>query len=111
MKVSSVGSANFGALNNINFKSREDKTSQNRVSNVIKSNAVKVPVIVLLAANPATLNSAIPAQPLEGAKIVQVQSPKASKADAATYTEFSSVDEAQQSIDPEWNEILEDYKI
>lgn len=112
MKVQAISNTNFRNLNNVNFSGRKDKESGNTVTNAIRSKAAVVPVAVLLAANPATLNSAIPAQPLEGNRIEIAQSPDDPKIDGATYTAFPSVEETQQVHYPyDWAALGSKYRI
>lgn len=101
MKVQAISNTNFRNLNNVNFSGRKNKESGNGVTDVIRSKAAAVPVVVLLAANPATLNSAIPAQPLEGNRIEAAQTKSADpEIEKATFTDFPAVKEAQQSKAP-----------
>lgn len=113
MKVNAITGTNFSGLNNsVKFKGSEEKTSNNNISDVIRSNAVRVPVIVLLAANPATLNSSIPAKPIEGNRIEVAQTKSDPEIDEATFTDFPAVREAQQSDAPfGWKSLSTLYKV
>lgn len=62
MKVEAINGANYRS--NFAFGERIKTDNEHKIyENTVSSQLKKVPVIVLLAMNPATLNSAIPAQP------------------------------------------------
>ena len=110
MKVEAINGVNY--RNNFTFGERikTDNESKNMASSPLGA-LQKVPVIVLLAMNPATLNSAVPTQPEadDPNHIVMVAS-ESEKAESA-YATYPQVESTQQSDAPFGWVSLKRYKI
>lgn len=98
MKVDAVSGIGF-RNSNINFGEKQrahEVAPVSRPSGV--SDLAKVPVIVLLAMNPATLNSAIPTMPeTDNPNKVVMLAPETKSAEKSTYVIAPEVEETQQS--------------
>lgn len=96
MKVEAI--KNFSTGKNYNFGTREKSHEGVRTEGRADSSMLtKVPVIVMLAMNPATLNSAIPMSPdFDNPNQIVMLAPQVKK-DELSYTTFQ---EAQQSKHP-----------
>ncbi len=107
MKVEAIGNLNLSK--NYNFGTREKTHEGDKVDNHRDSSMMtKVPLIVLLAMNPATLNSAIPMSPdFDNPNQIVMLAPQVKK-DELSYTTFQ---EAQQSEYPYGWASLEYYMI
>ena len=97
MKVDAVSGIGF-RNSNINFG---EKQRAHEVAPVSKPSGVsdlaKVPVIVLLAMNPATLNSAIQTMPeTDNPNKITILAPETKSSDALTYVISPEVEELQQ---------------
>lgn len=99
MKVDAVNGLNHGV--NCTFCKQNKKRDNVRVDNPIDVNSLaKVPVIVLLAMNPATLNSAIPTMPeTDNPNKITILAPKTKSSDA-TYVIAPETEELQQDEPP-----------
>ena len=97
MKVESVNSVGFRS-NNYSFGEKQRVNEGVSVSQPIKSqDLAKVPVIVLLAMNPATLNSAIPARTeIENSNNMEMLTSRTKAAEESTYVIAPEVEQAKQ---------------
>ena len=111
MKVDAVNGLNHRV--NCTFCKQNKKRDNVRVDNPIDVNSLaKVPVIVLLAMNPATLNSAIPMMPeTDNPDKIVMLAPETKSADAATYVISPETEELQQTDPPYGWLSLKRYKI
>ena len=100
MKVDAVSGIGF-RNSNINFGEKQSVHEGTTVSNSSGvSDLAKVPVIVLLAMNPATLNSAIPTMPeTDNPNKITILAPKTKSSDA-TYLISPETEELQQDEPP-----------
>lgn len=116
MKVDAVSGIGF-RNSNINFGEKQrvhEGAPVSRPSGV--SNLAKVPVVVLLAMNPATLNSAIPTMPeTDNPNKITILAPETKSVDAATYVIAPETEEVEQSDPPfGWalfRDVTEDIKL
>lgn len=97
MKVDAVSSVNYG--NKTNYGLKNARISPTFTENSLNtSDLAKVPVIVMLAMNPATLNSTIPMGPeSEVANKIEALAPASKSLDASTYVLSPITDEVEQS--------------
>lgn len=112
MKVEAINGVNYRS--NFSFGEKKTDNEHKNYENTLSSPLgalQKVPVIVLLAMNPATLNSAIPTQPEadDPNHIVMVAS-ESEKAESA-YATYPQVESTQQSDAPFGWVSLKRYKI
>lgn len=116
MKVDAVSGIGF-RNGNINFGEKQrvhEGAPVSRPSGV--SDLAKVPVIVLLAMNPATLNSALPTMPETGnLNKITILAPETKSSDATTYVIVPETEEVEQSNPPfGWalfRDVTEDIKL
>lgn len=104
MKVETVSSVNF-RNNSIPFggKSKKDENAGITAYSSGTSNSAikKVPVIVLLAMNPATLNSKIPTMPeTDNPNKITILAPETKSSDALTYVISPKIEGVEQSDPP-----------
>ena len=99
MKVDAV--RNLNLVHNYNFGAKEKNEKEDRiVSQKNSSMMTKVPVIVLLAMNPATLNSAIPKLPrIENPNQLLILAPEPKLKDNYQYTFYPGIEEISQAGD------------
>ena len=111
MKVDAVSGIGF-RNSNINFGEKQSVHEGTTVSNSSGvSDLAKVPVIVLLAMNPATLNSAIPTMPeTDNPNKITILAPKTKSSDA-TYLISPEIEGVEQSDPPYGWLSLKRYKI
>jgi len=106
MKVDAVSSVGFKNSYSFGTSSKRDETGVvDYTPSSSPSLMKKVPVIVLLAMNPATLNSAIPMMPeTDNPNQIVMLAPETKSADAATYVIAPEIQTLQQSNTRPWFE-------
>ena len=112
MKVEAVSNLGFKS-NNFSFGEKQRVHDNVPAENSNRaSDFAKVPVIVLLAMNPATLNSKIPTMPeMDNPNKVVMLAPETKSAEKSTYVISPEVEETQQSDAPFGWVSLKRYKI
>ena len=100
MKVDAV--RNLNVVHNYNFGAKEKTDKEGRISSHRDSSIMtKVPVIVLLAMNPATLNSAIPVMPeTDNPNNIVMLTPEQKSVDKNTYVIAPELQDIQQINPP-----------
>lgn len=100
MKVDAV--RNLNVVHNYNFGAKEKKDKEGRISSHRDSSIMtKVPVIVLLAMNPATLDSKIPTMPeTDNPNKVVMLAPETKSVEKSTYVIAPGLQEIQQKKPP-----------
>lgn len=98
MKVEAISNLGFRS-NNFSFGEKQRVHDNVPVENSNRaSDLAKVPVIVLLAMNPATLNSKIPTMPeTDSPNQIVMLAPETKSAEKSTYVISPEVEETQQS--------------
>ena len=100
MKVDAV--RNLNVVHNYNFGAKEKTDKEGRISSHRDSSIMtKVPVIVLLAMNPATLDSKIPTMPeTDNPNKVVMLAPETKSVEKSTYVIAPGLQEIQQKKPP-----------
>ena len=100
MKVDAV--RNLNVVHNYNFGAKEKTDKEGRISSHRDSSIMtKVPVIVLLAMNPATLSSAIPVMPeTDNPNNIVMLAPEQKSVDKNTYVIAPELQDIQQINPP-----------
>lgn len=100
MKVDAV--RNLNVVHNYNFGAKEKTDKEGRISSHRDSSIMtKVPVIVLLAMNPATLDSKIPTMPeTDNPNKVVMLAPETKSVEKSTYVIAPGLQETQQKKPP-----------
>lgn len=100
MKVDAV--RNLNVVHNYNFGAKE-KVEKGSVTDISRNSSMmtKVPLIVLLAMNPATLNSAIPMMPeTDNPNQIVMLAPETKAADKSAYALSPQIEQTEQTQHP-----------